>query len=246
MANNYGKLFGSILESSICKEPVATRWIWCAMIAAKDKDGIVEGTPDGLANRFRVSESELETAFASFLSPDHRSKSRAADGRRIEVVVKVDSAGVEHHVGWRVINHAYYRDLLASDRGQTGMTPGEKREDDAERQRKSRAARKALETEFSAAFEKFYAMYPSQYDKPGCWQVWCEMDLDKEAAKVIAGLEYQFGGTHYGDEFHRQFGKPTEAQYTTRPKKWLEARAWADALERKRRDDGARAAGRRG
>lgn len=116
----YTKLFSSILDSTIWIEPAATRLVWITLLAMADRDGVVEASVPGLANRARVDRSECERALALLLSPDPDSRTPDHEGRRIEVV-----AG-----GWKIINYDEYRRRLSAE---------EQREKTAERQRRYQA-----------------------------------------------------------------------------------------------------------
>lgn len=98
MSDTYTKLFSSITESTVWGEPYATRIVWVAMLAMADAKGQVYGSIPGLARRANVTLQEVETALESFRLPDPYSRTKDADGRRIE-----DIDG-----GWRLINHAKY------------------------------------------------------------------------------------------------------------------------------------------
>jgi hypothetical protein len=98
VSDTYTKLFSSITESTVWGEPYATRIVWVAMLAMADKGGCVYGSIPGLARRANVTLGEVETAMASFRSPDPYSRTQADDGRRIE-----DIDG-----GWRLVNHGKY------------------------------------------------------------------------------------------------------------------------------------------
>lgn len=71
------------------------------MLAMADSRGRVWGSIPGLANRARVSVDAARTAINTFLSPDPDSRTKAADGRRIEAM----------EGGWRLINHEKYRSI---------------------------------------------------------------------------------------------------------------------------------------
>lgn len=101
MADHYVKLWASILDSSVWREPAAHRLVWIAMLTMADKNGFVGASVDGLARRANVSEAEVESALASFLAPDPRSRNQDNEGRRIQVVPR----------GWHILNHGYFRDL---------------------------------------------------------------------------------------------------------------------------------------
>ena len=101
MADHYVKLWASILDSSVWREPPAHRLVWIAMLTMADKHGFVGASIDGLARRANVSEQEAESAVASFLAPDPRSRNQENEGRRIQVVPR----------GWHILNHGYFRDM---------------------------------------------------------------------------------------------------------------------------------------
>lgn len=98
MSDTYTKLFSSITESTVWGEPYATRIVWVAMLAMADAKGNVYGAVPGLARRANVTLQEAEAALESFRQPDPYSRTKEADGRRIE-----DIDG-----GWRLINHGKY------------------------------------------------------------------------------------------------------------------------------------------
>lgn len=121
--NGYTKLFGSIIHSTVWREAPHVKIVWVTMLAMVDQYGVVEASVPGLADAARVSLEEAEEALAKFLSPDPYSRSKVAEGRRIEVV----------EGGWKLINHPHYRDKMSIE---------ERRERDAERKRTARANRK--------------------------------------------------------------------------------------------------------
>lgn len=101
MADHYVKLWASILDSSVWREPEAHRIVWITMLTMADKNGFVGASIDGLARRANVSEEQVESALESFLSPDPRSRNQENYGIRIQTVPR----------GWHILNHGYFRDL---------------------------------------------------------------------------------------------------------------------------------------
>lgn len=75
------------------------------MLAMADRKGRIWGSVPGLANRARVSVEACRIALNTFLSPDPDSRTKTAEGRRIE---EIDG-------GWRLINHEKYRDIRDSE-----------------------------------------------------------------------------------------------------------------------------------
>lgn len=97
----FTKLFSSITESTVWCEPAHTRLVWITMLAMADRQGRVWASIPGLANRARVPLEDTEKALNTLLGPDKYSRTPDNDGRRIE---PIDG-------GWRLLNHAKYRDL---------------------------------------------------------------------------------------------------------------------------------------
>lgn len=93
-------LWSKILNSSIwVKESKETRLIWITILAMKNKDGIVQSSVIGLADRAKVTVDECRKALEVLLSPDPDDTSKVEEGRRLKEV-----SG-----GWQVINHDLYR-----------------------------------------------------------------------------------------------------------------------------------------
>lgn len=123
----YAKLFSRILDSTIWREDDKTRILWITMLAMADKDGIVECTIPGLADRAKISLDHCETALARFQAPDKYSWSKDEEGRRIREV----------EGGWFLVNHGKYKALLSLE---------DRRERDAARQRNWRSKQKPVTT----------------------------------------------------------------------------------------------------
>lgn len=121
MSRSFTKLFSSITESTVWCEPSDVRIVWICMLAMADAQGRVWASVPGLANRARVPVEATRDAIARFLEPDTDSRTKDHDGRRIEAI----------DGGWRLLNHAKYRAI---------QQEADKREADAERQRKHREA----------------------------------------------------------------------------------------------------------
>lgn len=98
--NGFALLWSKILDSSIwitgSKE---TRLVWIAILAMKDKDGKIQSSVVGLADRAKVRPEECRAALKVLLSPDPDDTSKVDDGRRIREIPG----------GWVVVNHDLYR-----------------------------------------------------------------------------------------------------------------------------------------
>jgi len=94
------KLYERIVQSSVWRESSDVRVVWITLLALKDREGCIYGTPEWLADQARVDDEVCQAALKKFLSPDKRSRNSANDGRRIKVI----------QGGWKVLNHEFYRD----------------------------------------------------------------------------------------------------------------------------------------
>lgn len=105
--SGYVKLFGSIVASTIWEEDNETRIVWITLLAMANWHGEVEASIPGLAKFAKVSIPATEAALAKLLAPDHYSRSKEHEGRRIE---EIDG-------GWVILNHRKYREKASeSDR----------------------------------------------------------------------------------------------------------------------------------
>lgn len=119
---SFVKIYGTILDSSVWGEPAPIVKVWMTLLVMADKNGIVRASLPGLARRAVVDLADAEAAIAKFLAPDPYSqdkhRSPDSDGRRIEVVPE----------GWRLINHAHYRDMRTDKQVSDAERIREKRE----------------------------------------------------------------------------------------------------------------------
>lgn len=95
----YTKLFSSITDSTVWREPDRTRLVWITMLAMADADGYVAASVPGLADRARVPMEDCLKALEAFRAPDEWSRTKEYEGRR---VMDVDG-------GWQLLNHGKYR-----------------------------------------------------------------------------------------------------------------------------------------
>jgi hypothetical protein len=114
--SGWAPLFSSLTTGTLCG-----RWpdigLWPIVLSLKDRNGIVDVTPDYLS---RVTGLELEAVvacMARFCEPDPYSRSGADEGRRL---VLIDPE--RRNWGWRVVNSGLYRErarLQARDEART-------------------------------------------------------------------------------------------------------------------------------
>lgn len=116
MSGGWAPLFPSLTTGTLCG-----RWpdigLWPIVLSLKDRNGIVDVTPDYLS---RVTGLELEavvSCMARFCEPDPYSRSGSEEGRRL---VLIDPE--RRNWGWRVVNSGLYRErarLQARDEART-------------------------------------------------------------------------------------------------------------------------------
>jgi len=127
--SGYTPLFDSLTTGTLCG-----RWpdigLWPIVLSLSDSRGIVDVTPAYLSRVTGLPEAEVVACMERFCQPDPYSRTRTADGARLELID-------EHRTwGWRVINKSQYREKarkMAYDQDRTAS--GE----DAARKRAERA-----------------------------------------------------------------------------------------------------------
>lgn len=105
---SWAPLLASILDSSVWVGTTPeTKLVWITMLAKKNYKGYVDMSLPGLAKAAEVPLSKAKEAVAILESPDPLSRNKNDEGRRIKAV---DGGG------WLVLNHGYYRDIIATAR----------------------------------------------------------------------------------------------------------------------------------
>ncbi len=118
---SFTKLHNKLLRSTVWEKPSHIRICWITMLALADRDGQVKASLPGLAHEARLTMAEVEDALEDFRQPDKYSQTTLEGGRRIR-----DIEG-----GWELITYEVHRRMFSAE---------ERREKDAERKRKKRAA----------------------------------------------------------------------------------------------------------
>lgn len=103
---NYGKIYQSIVRSSLWEESSDTRILFITMVVCSDKDGVILASTSGLAREANITLQACKAALEILQAPDLDSKDQSYGGRRVE---RIDSGG------WRVLNKAKYRDLQSPE-----------------------------------------------------------------------------------------------------------------------------------
>lgn len=105
MNSGYTKLFGDLITSTIWQEDNNCRVLWITMLALKDKDHVCRATVPALAKICGITNDECEKYLKKFQDPDHYSRNKANEGRRIEAC----------DGGWAILNGEHYQDRLSKE-----------------------------------------------------------------------------------------------------------------------------------
>ena len=101
------KLFTQILDSSIADDR-RLRHFFTDLLLCADCKGFIIMTPSAIARRIGATLEEVQWGIEELQKPDHNSKTKNDQGRRIE---PLGEAGY----GWRIINYEMYRALKDAD-----------------------------------------------------------------------------------------------------------------------------------
>lgn len=81
--SGYIPLFGSIIHSSIWRQPDHVRILWITMIAMADAEGYVGASLPGLAHAARIPKDQCTKALAVLMQPDPYSRDPTDKGQRV-------------------------------------------------------------------------------------------------------------------------------------------------------------------
>ena len=102
--NVFAKIFAQIFDSSISADHMV-RHVFMDLLVLADRDGVVDMTIDAISRRTNVPEEAVTRAIEELTKPDRKSRSHAADGRRLMLI---DS---HRDWGWQIINYEHYRNI---------------------------------------------------------------------------------------------------------------------------------------
>ena len=227
----YTPLFSSIVTSSIWGEDNDTRILWITMLAMADMHGVVDGSVPGLAHVARIPVKACERALKSLSAPDRYSRTQELEGRRI---VKVEG-------GWRIVNHAIYRQKAKSRAEDQRRYRDRKR---AERMKKQTSntttnanansvtprggALPAVTQRIKDEFEKeFWPNVPNKVGKGKARDAYIKARKIAKKEKILAGLPNYVA-----------YAKKRSSQPDYRPlhpATWLNQERWTDEPEFKRK-----------
>lgn len=108
--SGYTPLFSSLLDGTLYGKWPHTG-IWACLLSQVDKQGHIDMVPQLLAAKIGVPLQTLTECIQDFMQPDPGSRSKDADGRRLELI-EPDA----RDWGWRVVNHKVYRQKATGQR----------------------------------------------------------------------------------------------------------------------------------
>jgi len=103
---SYGKIFDSLMSSSLMDEGPVVTAVWTLILATKDKNGITSISPRILAKAWRMDtekgRTEVQKAWDVLTKPDPQSSNIAHEGRRL---IPMEDGR------WLVVSHSKYQAL---------------------------------------------------------------------------------------------------------------------------------------
>lgn len=102
---NYCKVFGTIMQSSLIEQGDDVVMVFLFMLATKDHNHEVHSTPYAISKATLRSRERVDTALDVLMSPDPDSRSKVLDGRRLTAI----------RDGWFVVNGEHYRKLMNAE-----------------------------------------------------------------------------------------------------------------------------------
>ena len=242
-----------LLESSVWEEDPTVRVLWVALLliaSEPGRRGTVDMTLRCLAGRACLPLEDTSKALAVLTAPDPRSRTKTADGRRVQLL---DTA---RDWGWRVVNwEAFERDRAAAgstlrsrrhrealDGNETDCNemqriatkPTKEKEKEKEKEKApmlpsvaappagGRADRRtrASKDEDPPGFSDFWAAYPRQVARKAAAAAWAAMKACDRTAAMEALPRHA--------ATWREEGRQEKA--IPHPSTWLNGERWTDKL----------------
>lgn len=122
----FGKIFESIYDGSLHGD-WKSMVVFQQLIVLSDCDGVVDVTPRALAARTGIPLEIIEHGLKALEEPDEESRSAELEGRRI---VRLDD---HRSWGWRIVNHAQYRDTVSKSDARTKAADRKRRQREREK-----------------------------------------------------------------------------------------------------------------
>lgn len=126
----YGKVFRQMYDST-----VATNWkalvTFQQFIILADADGVVDMTPEAISRYTNIPLDIIQAGIEELEKPDPKSRSKEADGRRLERLEP------EREWGWYLVNYEYYANLRTREEVRAGNRERKRRQREKGRHAKS-------------------------------------------------------------------------------------------------------------
>jgi len=118
----YAVVFDSIFTGTLCgRYPDTAAWLF--LLALKDKNGVVDMTPQYISSVTGMPVADLLACISRFMEPDPHSRSTVEQGRRLVPIA------ADRDWGWRIVNHAAYREKARLiSKSEREVTTGSNRE----------------------------------------------------------------------------------------------------------------------
>ncbi|HEY1772465.1 MAG TPA: hypothetical protein VGH91_04655 [Gammaproteobacteria bacterium] len=117
----YGKVFRQMYDST-----VATNWkalvTFQQFIILADSDGVVDMTPEAISRYTNIPLEIIQAGIAELEKPDPKSRSKEAEGRRLE---RLDP---DREWGWYLVNYEYYANLRTREEIRAGNRERKRRQ----------------------------------------------------------------------------------------------------------------------
>lgn len=198
----FGKIFASMYEGTLHGQWQAIITMQQLVVLA-DSEGYVDMTAQAISSRTSIPLDIIEHGLTVLSEPDSYSRNPIKDGRRIELI---DPA---RPWGWRLVNHAYYRDLaskadkrnkdrlriaekrdksrvsqqVAGSRGQSQKSPIQKQDTKA-----TKSNGRQADHIVGHRFADFWAVYPRKVKRKQSIDLWKRKRLDQHADAIIADV----------------------------------------------------------
>jgi hypothetical protein len=234
---SYTKLFSHIITSSIWSEDSDTKVVWVTMLALANKHGEVMASIPGLAKVAGISIEGTQKAIQKFLSPDVFSRTKEAEGRRIE---EIDG-------GWFIINYIKHREMASAEderiknverqrrfRSRHGsnaevtprngdVTPRiDNAEADAEADAEENTHSRKRESGSVFGFDDFWAAYPNKKAKGDAKKAWLSTKASNHLPAILSGI----AASRRSEQWRKDGGR-----FIPHPGKWLRSQGWEDSHE---------------
>lgn len=237
----FTKLDSGIINSSIWEEHSDVLKVFIAFWTKSNSDGIVNATEGSIfrsanlldENKNPRDKQYFDKILLILLSPDHSSKTKNNDGKRI---LRIDESS------WLIVNYKKYREYTYSDNPESVRKRAYRKRDMSQSVLGHSASASASELELikgnedpkhdtvskcegvqgedNNLFETFWKSYPRKQGKGACIKIWAKLkEPDDTLKKILAALTWQ----RTSDQWTKDGG-----QFIPMPATYLNQARWLD------------------